>query len=243
MTPLVLVHGFMGGAAQWEPQVEALGRHRRILALDLPGFGAASGETAPRSIAGFSDAALDRIAGAGISRFDLLGHSMGGMIAQEMAVRAKGRIGRLILYATGPSGDLPDRFESFETSRRRFVEDDARETAARIAANWFAEGRLAPGYALCAAIAGRASPDAVLAGLDAMADWRGIGPLDRIICPTLVLWGDRDRSYGWRDIEKLWRGPRDCSLAVVPGCGHAVHLEAPEIFNAILARFLGSGPL
>ncbi|MEL6336961.1 MAG: alpha/beta fold hydrolase [Pseudomonadota bacterium] len=258
MTPLVLVHGFLGGARQWQEQVAGLSAGlspglspglrtglstglstgRRVLPLDLPGFGARVGEAAPTTIDGFAEAVIADMDAAGIERCHLLGHSMGGMVVQAVLARAPERIERLVLYATAPSGALPDRFESFETSKQRAAADGAKATARRIAATWFAEGAASPGYPACAAIAEQAGLAAIHAGLDAMAAWRGIGGLERVACPTLVLWGDRDRTYAWRDIEALWRGIPGAALAVVPGCGHAVHLETPVIFNAIVARFL-----
>ncbi|MEM6971230.1 MAG: alpha/beta fold hydrolase [Pseudomonadota bacterium] len=237
MTPLVFVHGFMGGAAQWAGQVAVFG-DRPVVAIDLPGFGDRADEAVPNTIPGFAEAALAEIDRRGIGAFDLVGHSMGGMIVQEMAVRAAGRLGRLVLYGTGPTGALENRFESFEASKARASADGALATARRIAANWFADGAEATGYAGCAAIAELASLAAMHAGFDAMAAWRGIGGLDRIACPTLVLWGERDRSYGWRETEALWRGIPGAALAVVPGAGHAVHLEDEPLFNLLLARFL-----
>ena len=57
---------------------------------------------------------------------------------------------------------------------------------------------------------------------------------------TLVIWGDRDRTYPWSQIEGLWRGISGSGLAVVPGCAHAVHLEKPALFNALLRDFLAA---
>ena len=56
--------------------------------------------------------------------------------------------------------------------------------------------------------------------------------------PTLIIWGEHDKSYAWSQIEQLWRTIPGASLAVVPGCAHAVHLEKPGLFNLLLADFL-----
>ena len=74
-----------------------------------------------------------------------------------------------------------------------------------------------------------------------MKAWSGIVSLSGIVAPTLVLWGDGDRAYQWSQPEQLWRGITGARLAVVPGCSHAVHLEKPGLFNALLADFLGTG--
>ena len=62
--------------------------------------------------------------------------------------------------------------------------------------------------------------------------------LAQITVPTLVLWGDSDRAYLWDQQEQLWRTIPGAQLAVIPGCAHAVHLEKPHLFNAMLEDFL-----
>jgi len=225
----------MGGAAQWEPQRDAFDG---LVAPDLPGFGANAQLPAIDSIPGFAAWVLDWLTEQGIERFDLLGHSMGGMIVQDMTDLAPDRVNRLILYATGAVGVLPGRFESIATSKRRAREDGFEPTARRIAATWFLDRENAPAYGFCADIAAQSAPGAMLAGLDAMHGWRGDDRLDRITCPTLVLAGDHDRTYSWALTEQLWQNIPGAQLAVIPGCAHAVHLEKPALFNARLAEFL-----
>jgi pimeloyl-ACP methyl ester carboxylesterase len=149
-------------------------------------------------------------------------------------------VGRLVLYATGAVGVLPGRFETIETSMARARADGPEATARRIAATWFVQGEDAPAYPGCADIAARADLPAILAGLAAMRDWSGVDHLPRIASPTLILWGDRDRTYPWSQIAGLWQAIPDSNLAVVPSCAHAVHFEEPAIFNALLDRFLAT---
>lgn len=239
MTPVVFVHGLMGGSAQWEGQCAALVKHP-VVTLDLPGFGAHAHLTPLHSIADLANWALKELDTRAIERFHLIGHSMGGMVAQEMAASAPARIDRLVLYGTGPTGVLPGRFETIATSKERARHDGAMTTARRIAATWFLNTDKAAAYPACAAIAERAGLDAILAGLDAMNTWSGIAHLPHIKIPTLVLWGDNDRTYPWSQTEQLWREIEGASLAVIPSCAHAVHLEKPALFNAVLAEFLGA---
>ena len=62
--------------------------------------------------------------------------------------------------------------------------------------------------------------------------------LTGIESPTLVLWGDSDRTYNWEQQNKLWTEIANTQLAVMPGCAHAAHLEKPELFNRLLGSFL-----
>ena len=241
MTPLVLVHGFMGGSDQWALQAP-LAEARTLVPLDLPGFGRNADMDPVDSIEGFARWALGELTKRGITHFDLLGHSMGGMIVQEMIHQAPERIDRLILYATGSIGDLPGRFEPIETSMARAREDGAESTARRIAATWFLERDAATEYQSCASIAAMAGLDAILAGLEAMRNWSGTDRLFRIDAESLILWGDRDRTYAWPQIETLWTRIPNSHLGVVPGAAHAVHMERPDVFNALVDGFLEATP-
>lgn len=236
---LVLVHGYLGSARHWDGQFPAFEGRFRCIAPNLAGFGDSAGLSAPDSIAGHAAQVLATLDALGVERFHLLGHSMGGMIVQQMAAMAPERIARLILYGTGPVGVLPDRFETIAQSRARITGEGLPATVRRIAATWFEAGEAAPGYAPCVAEGDRATRQAALASLTAWEGWDGTAALAGFGMPALVIWGDGDRSYGWAQPRALWRGIPGCRLAVVPGCAHAVHMEKPALFNAILGDFLG----
>ena len=236
MRPLVLVHGFMGGSAQWVLQAP-LAKNRQLITVDLPGFGQNAHMSPIASITDFACWVLKQVKA---ETFDLLGHSMGGMIVQEMVRLAPERVHRLILYGTGAKGLLPGRFESIETSMQRARADGPQATARRISATWFRDNEKAAEFASCAEIAQAASLPAILAGLEAMRDWSGQDHLTQISSQTLIVWGDGDRTYLWAQIENLWRSIAHCQLAVVPACAHAVHLERPKIFNHLIEEFLSA---
>lgn len=237
-TPLVLVHGYLGGSEQWQAQIAHFSGQFDVIAPCLPGYGKASDLPTCDRIGALADAVIGLLDELGVAEFILLGHSMGGMIAQEIAAKVVNRVSRLILYGTGPVGLLPDRFESIETSRARLRAEGVEQTARRIAATWFREGEGAAGFALVAQIGARTSRLAALAGLDAMAHWDGRDALATLQMPTLVLWGERDRSYRWAQVEMLWKSLPNAQLAVMPGAAHAAHLEKPALFHAILDDFL-----
>jgi pimeloyl-ACP methyl ester carboxylesterase len=236
--PLVLVHGYLGGSAQWAGLEAGLAGRFRTVALDLPGFGRASDHAAPTTIGGFAEAVIADLDARGIDRFNLVGHSMGGMIVQEVARRITPRIGRLVLYGTGPLGSMPDRFEPIGVSLDRLRRDGVAPTARRIAATWFLHGETHPAFEALAEIGAQADPWAAEAALGAMADWDGRAGLASLAMPSLVVWGDRDRSYRWPQVEHLWTHLPAASLAVIPGASHAANVEKPEIFQLILEDFL-----
>jgi len=237
MKQLVLVHGYLGGSSQWSEQVALFSQYFHVITVDLPGFGLNNALEAPETIRGHAEFVLHQLDLQGVDQFHLLGHSMGGMIVQEIAAMVPSRIDCLILYGTGPVGMLPNRFETIDESKRRVVSDGPQSTGRRIAATWFIETEQASQYHICAELADRASLQAALAGLSAMETWSGVSYLTQIKSPTLILWGDGDRTYQWSQPEQLWNTIPKAQLGVIPGCAHAAHLEKPHLFNALLMDF------
>lgn len=240
-TPLVLVHGYLGGASQWDAQVPLLSQHFEVVTLDLAGYGMANRLVAPTDLADHARNVLATLDHMGIGHFHLLGHSMGGMVVQEITRQAPHRVNKLVLYATGSLGSIPGRFETMARSRERLRNDGVTTTARRICATWLLDCEASSAFEALAALATQASEQAASAGLTAMEYWDGREHLSRIEQPTLVIWGERDRSYGWSQIEMLWRGIPRASLAVVPACAHALHLERSALFCTLLVEFLAQG--
>lgn len=236
---LVLVHGYLAGSAIWAAQIAAFSAARDVICPDLAGFGQSKSLIAPDSITGHARQVLQLLEDLEIGSFDLLGHSMGGMVVQEMARLAPDRIRNLILYGTGPKGLLPNRFETIQQSRQRIETEGLQAVARKIAATWFLHGEAATGFALCETLSTQTSLQAALASLSAWEAWDGSAALSQIKARSLVLWGSHDRSYTWSQPEALWRGIAKADLAVIPGCAHNVHLENERLFNLLVADFLG----
>lgn len=236
--PLVLVHGYLGGSSQWLAEIERLRRFFDVIAVDLAGYGDAKHLTAPGDIASHARLVLSTLDRLGVAGFHLLGHSMGGMVAQEIVHQAPQRVMRLVLYGTGPQGSIPGRFETMARSRERLAEDGVVLTARRICATWLLDREASPAYQVLVALGTCVSLQAAEAGLYAMDGWDGRHRLPDIRQQTLVVWGESDRSYGWSQTEALWRGIPNASLAVIPACSHALHLERSAIFQTLLLDFL-----
>ena len=234
----VLVHGYLGGAEQWRREIERFSDRYDVIAPNLPGYGAATDRPGCDTIQGMAEAVLALLDDLGVRDFVLLGHSMGGMVAQEMARMRPGAVRRLILYGTGPLGLMPNRFEPLATSRARLLSDGVEATIARIGATWFRKGAEAEGFSTVARIGARANRQAAEAALDAMAGWDGRAALKQLTMPTLVIWGDSDRSYRWPQVETLWTNLPDVRLSVIPGAAHAAHLEKPALFHSLIEDFL-----
>ena len=110
--PLVLVHGFLGSSEMWCNQKDFFSKFCRVISPALPGFGESAGAQSLDTINKMAKFVIDIIDEKKIDKFNLLGHSMGGMIVQEIAKIAGEKILKLICYGTGPRGNIPGRFET-----------------------------------------------------------------------------------------------------------------------------------
>lgn len=242
-SPLVLVHGFLGGSAQWEAEIERFRTSHDVIAPDLPGFGEAGDLPGRVGVDGLADYVIGFLDDLNISSFALLGHSMGGMIVQTIAAKVPDRVEKLILYGTGPLGLMPNRFETIDESRRRFLADGVAKTIRRVGATWVLDSETARGQKVVeqlARVGDPASSEAALLAYDGMESWDGRDKLEHMSMPTLIVWGDTDRSYRWPQVEELWRKIPNAALAVIPGTSHAAHLEKPWLFQSLLDDFLNS---
>ena len=113
-TPLVLVHGFLGSSDMWSPQIKFFKDNFRVIAPALPGFGKSNAIDSCDSIKCMANVILNLLEKKEIKNFNLLGHSMGGMIVQEMTKLAGEKILKLICYGTGLRGNIPGRFETID---------------------------------------------------------------------------------------------------------------------------------
>ena len=239
---VVLQHGFLSGAVYWRSLIDSLADSFDIIATNLPGYADNAAAEPVDRIEKFAEFVLDLVSELGVDRFSLLGHSMGGMIAQEVALQAPERLDKLVLFGTGPNGVIPGRFESIAASRERVINEGAASTITRTVASWFVEESRDANYQSGVDLAGQTSVAAMLAGYTAWENWSSASRLTDIEPETLIIWGERDRSYNWEQVHQLWKNIPSVSLAVLPGCAHNAHLENPELFNLVVKDFLLGGP-
>ena len=237
-TPLVLVHGFLGSSDMWSPQIKFFKDDFRVIVPALPGFGKSSTINSCDSIECMAKAILNLLEKKEIKNFNLLGHSMGGMIVQEIAKIAGEKILKLICYGTGPRGNIPGRFETIDQSREKLRINGLKDTAYRIAKTWFIEEEKAKYFYLCEEAGKQTSIETVDNGLVAMKNWSGIKNLKNIKNETLIVWGDQDKAYNFNQVETLSNNIPDSDLKVIKDCSHNVHLEKPDEFNRIIKEFL-----
>ncbi|MEA2008854.1 MAG: alpha/beta fold hydrolase, partial [Chloroflexota bacterium] len=219
--PIVLIHGAGGNHLNWPVQIRRL-PERRVYALDLPGHGKSNGH-GWQQIADYSGRILAWMDEVGLYKVVLVGHSMGGAIALNMALQYPERIRGLGLVGTGANLPVNDTFlenTSNETTFQSTVEMlsswafslDADPQLVQATQKQMLETRpttLHGDFAACAAFDVRER-------------------LDEITCPTQVICGNEDKLMPIRYSQYLADHIASAELAVIPGAGHMVMLEKPE---------------
>ena len=236
--PLVLVHGFLCSSMMWEPQINFFKDYFRVITPDLPGFGKSNKAKSLNSIQSMADLILECLERKKIKKFHLLGHSMGGMIVQEIARKKGDKISKLICYSTGPIGEMPGRFETIDQSRENLKKKGLEITAKNIAKTWFVLGEKAKYFDLCLESGRKPSVETTDNALIAFKNWNGLDNLKDIKNETLIIWGDQDKSYNLEQVETLEKNIENSKLITFKNCSHCVHLEQPNEFNNTAKNFL-----
>jgi pimeloyl-ACP methyl ester carboxylesterase len=249
-TPIVLLQHFMGNLDNYDPAItDALAYGREVILTDNVGVGLSTGE-APETVAGMARDAASLIDALGLEHVDLFGFSMGGYVAQQIAVDRPELVRRIVLVGTGPRGGegmgqidpdvaplfgkiydpqdlmwLPIFFSPSEASQaagRRFLE--------RIRAR--TEDRDAP-----------VSETTVAAHLTAARAWGAAAPgsydyLKAIAQPALVINGSNDIVVATVNSYILQQNLPNAELILFPDSNHGSHFQFAELFNPYATGFL-----
>jgi pimeloyl-ACP methyl ester carboxylesterase len=247
--PLVLVHGLAGAAANWTGLAPLLTRRHRLLVPDLPGHG---GSTALPAVAGLQPYA-DRVAlvaeGEGMLPAPVVGHSLGGLVVLRLALSRPDSVQALVL--AGAAGLSTGGFWGRQLMTFLSTVRPARLAARR--RQWISRSpalrRLVFGVVSVADPAGLSGEavEGFLAGqllhTDVGSAWRALRiddprqELEAIRCPVLVLWGADDIQLPLDDAFEYARRLR-ARLRVIPGCGHLLIGERPDVSAQAIDEFL-----
>jgi pimeloyl-ACP methyl ester carboxylesterase len=242
---LVLIHGYTGDITDWRHQLPAFSQSFRVLIVDNRGHGQ-SEAPADRSsytvhqMAQDAEALIDEL---GIGRYHLLGHSMGGAIVQEIALRAGDRLLSLTLQSTtddfSPASTNPV-LRMWRDTRHKIAEEQGM-TAVSELVNPFpppphmpkerleeTKGRMA-----------RMSVDAFIGAWEGLSAWTGARDrVGAINVPALAIYGDLDTGFLVEGSQRLARSIPGAEEAMIPETAHSPQWERPQLFNAALGAFL-----
>ena len=236
--PFVFVHGYLGSSEMWCFQKNYFSKYCRVIAPALPGFGESHSAKSLNSINDMANNIIEMLNQKKIDRFNLIGHSMGGMIVQEITKIIGDRVNKLICFATGSIGDIPGRFETMDETREQLKKEGAKISFSRVPPKWFVKGNKDKNYFLCENAVTNVSLETADNALLAMKNWKGIDNLKNIENETLIIWGDKDISYNFDQVDTLNKNIKNSRLEIFKGCCHNVHLEQPEKFNILIKNFL-----
>lgn len=236
--PLVLLHGFTGGRDDFEDVLGALARDRRVLAVDLPGHGGSAGsdDASAYGLSALADWVLRFADATGCGDLHLLGHSLGGLLAQRVAALASERLASLVLMDTGLGA----------------LREDAAARVVRVAVAARDEG---PEAALAESLDGdepdpverrwllerfrQLNPAAVVGGARGLVNAVPLGAFLRgIDVPVLVVHGEHDETWTLAEQRLLAATVAGAEHVVVPRAAHSPQRENPEVWLAAVRGFL-----
>ncbi len=251
--PLIFIHGLSGCWQNWLEQIPHFARDRRVIAVDLPGFGQSEMPAEEISISGYADAIDVLMTELGIDTAQIVGNSMGGFIGAELAIQHPARVERLVLVAAAGLS-----IESIRTERttglRHRAENIAFFTLGNIASRSHqvalrprlrhallllvaAHPAKLPGPLAAQQVLGSGKPGFSDA-LEAMCRYPLRDRLEKIRCPTLIVWGEKDSIIPVRDANEFERLISDSRKVVMKDTGHIPMAERPQAFNDVLVEFL-----
>lgn len=251
---MVFVHGLSGSWPNWLEQLCAFSGSHRVVALDLPGFGHSPGHAGEVSMPGYAHILAEALAALRIDRCVLVGNSMGGLISAELAAQEPSLVERLVLVS--PAGLAT--YENRVVTRSMPAVRRAQQLLA-LGAMWTAShsdslaarrrlrrlvlsgvvahpDRIPP--PLAAEQLRGAGTDGFMSALEAILEFDLRPRLSLIRCPTLVVWGTKDRLITWHDASRFTEEIPDAREVVYPDTGHMAMLERPREFNELLADFM-----
>jgi len=241
---LVLLHGGWSDGRAWRPQLAGLADRYDVIAWDAPGCGGSDDPPGEMSMSDYADALVALLAALGVDSAHLGGLSWGGGLALAVWERHPQLVRSLVLagaYA-GWKGSLPPAEVEARICRVRAEAD-------RPPGEWLDgylptlfDGPVPPGtLELVRTMMLESRRAGMLPMLSAFAEADLNTVLPTISVPTLLLWGEYDRRAPVGTVAAALRSAIPAAeLAVLPGVGHEINLEAPEAFNAEVRRFLGT---
>jgi pimeloyl-ACP methyl ester carboxylesterase len=251
--PLLFVHGLSGCWQNWLENIPHCARAHRVIAVDLPGFGASPMPWEEISIPGYARFLEGVCDALSIDAAAVVGNSMGGYVAAELAIASPQRVERLMLVsAAGITAEHLHR-DSIIAGARVVA---AIATRAAAQHEWYARRpglrRVALSFVvrhperlsvpLAHELMSGSGKPGFLPAMEAILAHRISERLPQIACPTFVVWGENDRVIPARDARRFARLIPDVRVEILPDTGHVAMLERPARFNALLEAFLAEAP-
>jgi 3-oxoadipate enol-lactonase len=241
LPPLVFLHGIGGTARVWRGQLDAFSDRYRAIAWDMPGYGG-SAPLPSVSIPALADALQDFLRQVGAVKPIIVGHSIGGMIVQQLLVHDPIIAEYVVLAQTSPAFGRADGDWQKEFLDARLGPLDRGETMASLAptvvADLVGDDADPAGIELACACMASVPEASYRAAMTSMLGFDLRKSLGQICVPTLVIAGTRDKNAPAPMVKKMASFIPNATYVELEGVGHLAALEQPGEFNAVLGDFL-----
>ncbi len=240
-TDLILIHGLGADLHIWDNDVPVLARYHRVWRLDNRGFGASDKPPGPYSPAMFASDLDGLLRSCDIANAHVVGISMGGVIAQRLALDFPARVRSLVLVST--SSEVGQKSIAAWQRLADRIERDGFDAQTADASRAFSPAFGASHPEIVADLGKRnaaCDPKGYAAAARAVSDYNWTHELPRLTAPTLILQGLDDQLTPPGGSVKMSRGLPHARLLMVPGAGHNLPIERPDIFhNSVIAFAAG----
>ena len=249
--PIVLIHGYTGNSRNWALTAPALAERFRVISVDLRGHGLSAKPVSEDAYAleAMASDVYELLRNLEVSEYALVGHSMGGMVSQELILEHPEMVRALVLVDTAaevPKGLL---YDERRKQRERLVQI-ARDQG--MGAVFEEQERITPLHPVLAANPRfveiwreqflMTSREAYIACANGMSTRRSLlGDLSAIKVPTLIVCGEHDEPF-LEPSQQMHEAIAGSELVIIPGAGHGPHMETPGEFNRLLLGFLSKVP-
>jgi len=255
-SPVVFIHGLGSYIPAWNKNLLPLSKHFRCIAIDLPGYGKSSKSLHPGTMDYYAEVVIKLMDKLGINKFNICGHSMGGVIALKLAIEFPERVDKLFLSAPGGaetySEDEKLLVENF-ISTERMINNDDKQIRNNVMVN-FHHFPLDAQFMISDRIAIRKAGEFPLHAEIIARSASGVinsdvpFRLSGVKSKTMIIFGDNDKMIPNRFvhpeltpqkmIDTFKQNIQSVNIKIYPECGHFPQFEHPEIFNRDLIEFI-----
>lgn len=241
--PVVFIHGLGSSARDWEYQVPFFAPRYRVVVFDVRGHGRSDKPTGPYSVPLFAQDAAALIRALEAAPAHVVGISMGGMIALQLAVDEPALVRSLVVVNSGPELVVRTFRERLMILQRFLIVRllRMRKMGEVLSQRLFPRPDQAPLRQMFVERWAENDPRAYREAMRALVGWSVADRLGDIRCPTLVIASDQDYTPVSAKEAYVARMP-NARLVVIPDAHHAVTVERPEEFNQALLDFLAQQP-
>ena len=237
--PVVLIHGLGSSTRDWEAQVPALSDTYQVITFDLRGHGRSDKPAGPYQMSQYAADLAGLLGALGLASAHIVGISLGGAVALQLALDFPTLVRSLVLVNTGPAlGGTPEQAQAEIARRVGIVQQmGMRAMGQALAPNLFPKPEHAALREMFVERWAENDAPAYIEATRSMLGWDVTARLGEIACPVLIIGSDQD--YGPVAAKEAYRQLlRDARLVVIPDAHHAVNMERPEAFNKVLGGFL-----